>query len=68
MLYRVIINFLQNPYYIIVEMCIGFVVLSQVPLSHLRLLPTIHTREVCIVGNGQILQWDAMSKINILRS
>ena len=26
------------------------------------------SREICIAGNGQILQWDLMRKINILRS
>ena len=38
--------------------------------SHCKIcqLPTIQTHKICIVANGQILQWDLMCKINILRS
>ena len=37
--------------------------------SHCKVcpLPTVQTREIVIVVNGQILQWDLMSKINILQ-
>ena len=38
--------------------------------SHCKIcpLPTIQILRACIVGNGQILLWDLMSKINISRS
>ena len=39
-----------------------------VKFAHCQQLPTVQTREIVIVGNGQNLQWDLMSKINILRS
>ena len=39
-----------------------------VKFTHCQQLPTVQTREIVIVGNGQILQRDLMSKINILRS
>ena len=38
--------------------------------SHCKIcpLPTITILRVCTVGNGQLLQWDLVEKINILRS
>ena len=39
-----------------------------VKFAHRQQLPTVQTREIVIVANGQILQWDLLDKINILRS
>ena len=40
----------------------------KVKFDHCQQLPTVQTREVVIIGNGWILLWDLMSKINILQS
>ena len=39
-----------------------------VKCAHYQQLPTVQTREIVIVVNGQMSQWDQMSKINILQS